>query len=182
MNQMHDYNYYAILELEPGASEKEIKKSFRALALRYHPDKNPGDPEAERRFKEIASAYDVLADPSKKSAYDLSRAAGGRSRPDFSSSFWTSPFAGSGCGGGGCCERRGRGRGRAFGSYCVVELSPEEARIGTEKSFIVETSSGHGTVTVDIPPGAEDGAVYRVEGYTDDLADNGFEIYIRIVS
>lgn len=176
---MNGYDYYATLGVAFGATESEIKKAFRALALKYHPDKNPGDPEAERRFKEIASAYDVLADPSKRSAYDLSRGTGGRFRPDFSSTSWNSPFAGCG---GGCCGRRGRGRRRAFGSYCVVELSPEEARAGTERSFIVETSSGHGTVTVDIPPGAKDGAVYTVEGYTDDLTDNGFEIHVRIVS
>jgi len=73
---MHEYNYYAILGVEMGASENDIKKAFRKLALRYHPDKNPGNPEAERRFKEIASAYDVLADSSKRTAYDLYPAGG----------------------------------------------------------------------------------------------------------
>lgn len=177
---MDTFNYYAILGIETEASENEIKKAFRKLALRYHPDKNPGDPEAERLFKEIASAYDVLADPSKRTAYDLSRATAGRYSADFFAASWNSPFAG--CGGGGCCGRRGRGRRRFFGSYCVVELSREEARIGTEKSFIVETSTGHSTVTVGIPPGAEDGAVYRVAGYGDDVTDDEFDICVKIVS
>ncbi len=177
---MDTYNYYAILGIETGASENEIKKAFRNLALKYHPDKNPGNPEAERMFKEIASAYDVLADPSKRSDYDLSRVSGGRYSADFSATSWNSPFAG--CGGGGCCGRRGRGRRRAFNSYCVVELSREEARVGTEKSFIIETSTGHSTVIVGIPSGTEDGAVYRVAGYSDDVKDEGFDVYIKIIS
>lgn len=63
-------NYYEILELSPTASFDEIKKSFRKLALKYHPDKNPGDAISENKFKEINAAYSVLSDPFKKSDYD----------------------------------------------------------------------------------------------------------------
>ncbi len=63
-------NYYEILELTPTASFDEIKKSFRKLALKYHPDKNPGDVASENKFKEINAAYSVLSDPFRKSDYD----------------------------------------------------------------------------------------------------------------
>lgn len=63
-------DFYKILEVARSASPEEIKKSYRKLALKYHPDKNPGDPEAERRFQEIAEAYETLSDPKKKQQYD----------------------------------------------------------------------------------------------------------------
>jgi len=63
-------DYYDILGINRGASESEIKKAFRKLAVKYHPDKNPDDPEAENKFKEINEAYDVLGDKEKKPLYD----------------------------------------------------------------------------------------------------------------
>ena len=63
-------NYYEILDLTPSASAEEIKKSFRRLALKFHPDKNPGNPSAEKKFKEMTAAYAVLSDPFKKRDYD----------------------------------------------------------------------------------------------------------------
>ena len=63
-------DYYEVLGLQKGASEDEIKKAFRKLAMKYHPDKNPGDKEAEEKFKEINEAYAVLSDPDQKSKYD----------------------------------------------------------------------------------------------------------------
>lgn len=66
-----DYrDYYQVLGVERDASEKEIKRAYRKLAHRYHPDKNPDDPTAEERFKEINEAYEVLGDPTKRSKYD----------------------------------------------------------------------------------------------------------------
>lgn len=61
---------YQVLEIEKSADEKTIKSAFRKLALKYHPDKNPGNPEAEDRFKEISAAYEILGDPAKKHHYD----------------------------------------------------------------------------------------------------------------
>ena len=63
-------DYYAILGIEKKASADDIKKKFRKLALKYHPDRNPGDKQAEARFKEISEAYEVLSDPEKRRKYD----------------------------------------------------------------------------------------------------------------
>jgi len=63
-------DYYAILGVREGATQQEIKRAYRKLAVQYHPDKNP-DPQAELRFKEIAVAYDVLGDEFKRKAYDM---------------------------------------------------------------------------------------------------------------
>src|SRR3974390_1428125 len=63
-------DYYELLGLEKGASEEEIKKAYRKLAVKYHPDKNPGDKTAEEKFKELGEAYEVLCDQQKRAAYD----------------------------------------------------------------------------------------------------------------
>ena len=69
-------DYYSVLAVSPTASDDEIKKSYRKLAMQYHPDRNGGSKEAEERFKEITEAYDVLRDPSKRAAYDRFGEAG----------------------------------------------------------------------------------------------------------
>ena len=74
-------NLYEVLGLEKGASADEIKKAYRKLARQYHPDKNPGDTEAEEMFKEVQAAYDVLSDPEKRQQYDAWGSPSGR--PEF---------------------------------------------------------------------------------------------------
>jgi molecular chaperone DnaJ len=63
-------DYYEVLGVSKGADESEIKKAYRKLALKYHPDKNPDDASAEEKFKEAAEAYEVLSNTEKKAQYD----------------------------------------------------------------------------------------------------------------
>jgi molecular chaperone DnaJ len=68
---MEKRDYYEVLGVSRDATEEEIKKAYRRLAMQYHPDRNPGDKEAEEKFKEVAEAYEVLRDPEKRRRYDL---------------------------------------------------------------------------------------------------------------
>ena len=93
---MNFTDYYKELELEKGASESDIKKAFRRLARKYHPDANPDDPTAEERFKRISEAYDVLSDPQKRAKYDqLSQYGGFQGRQGTSGSTRGFPGGGS---------------------------------------------------------------------------------------
>lgn len=67
-----DKDLYAVLGVSPQAGADEIKRAYRKLAMKYHPDRNPGNPQAEERFKEIQQAYDTLSDLSKRTQYDAS--------------------------------------------------------------------------------------------------------------
>src|SRR5262249_55342096 len=63
-------DYYEVLGVSRSCGDEDLKKAYRKLALKYHPDKNPGDAEAEERFKEIGEAYQILADPDRRARYD----------------------------------------------------------------------------------------------------------------
>ena len=87
-------DYYNILGVDKGASDDDIKKAYRKMAMKWHPDKNPDNPESESRFKEAAEAYDVLSSPEKKSNYDNYGSVDGNP-------FGGNPFGGGGFGGHG---------------------------------------------------------------------------------
>ena len=80
-------NYYSVLGVQKSASKEELKAAYRKLAVQHHPDKNAGNKDAERKFKEISEAYDILKDDQKRAAYDqygsdaFSQGAGNRSGP-----------------------------------------------------------------------------------------------------
>ncbi len=71
-------NYYKILGVSERADEADIKRAYRKLALKYHPDRNPGDKFAEDKFKKVTEAYQILGDAKKRSDYDLTRSASAR--------------------------------------------------------------------------------------------------------
>ena len=80
---MSERDYYEILEVSRDASAEDLKKSYRRMAVRYHPDRNPGDKAAEEKFKEAAEAYAVLSDPAKRQRYDQFGRAGLGAQPGF---------------------------------------------------------------------------------------------------
>lgn len=140
MNGKRDY--YETLGVNRGAGDEEIKKAYRKLALKYHPDRNPGDKQAEERFKDISEAYQVLADPEKRAQYDqFGHAAFGEGGPfrggfDFTAGFEDifgdifGEFFGTGTG-----RRRTRVRGEDL--RYNLDLTFEEAVFGTEKKIKV---------------------------------------------
>ena len=148
---MSKRDYYEVLGVDKNVSPEELKKAYRKLALKYHPDRNPGDKEAEEKFKEAAEAYDVLSNPDKKAKYDqfghagLDGAAGGfsgqgMSMDDIFSSFGSifGDFFGGG-GGFGFSSRGGGGRPTSRGSNLriKVKLTLEEIEQGVEKKIKV---------------------------------------------
>ncbi|MGF1649589.1 MAG: molecular chaperone DnaJ [Hyphomicrobiaceae bacterium] len=145
---MSKRDYYEILGLTRSATDSDLKSAFRRLAKDYHPDRNPDNPEAERKFKEINEAYETLKDPQKRAAYDQfghaafeGAGAGGGFGPEFASSMEDifENFFGDFMGG----RRAGRGRtGRERGADLRynMEISLEEAFTGKTAQIRVPTS------------------------------------------
>jgi len=159
---MSKADYYELLGASKGASEKELKSSFRKMAMKYHPDRNPDDATAEAKFKEINEAYEVLKDPQKRSAYDQY----GHAAFEQGGGFGGGGFAGAGAGGfsdifedifgemmgGGGRRGGGRSGGRERGADLRynMEVTLEEAFRGKAAEISVptavscETCSGSG--------------------------------------
>jgi molecular chaperone DnaJ len=140
-------NLYEVLGVDKGASAEEIKKAYRKLARQHHPDKNPGDKEAEERFKEVQAAYDVLSDPEKRQQYDAWGSPGGRPQygPGGSFTFDFGDFGDLGDLLGGLFGRQAgprtqRGR-RGTDVEVSVNLSFEDALHGLETTIPVSLES-----------------------------------------
>jgi molecular chaperone DnaJ len=124
-----DKSYYDILGVKKDAKDDDIKKAYRALAKKYHPDKNKGNKDAENRFKEISEAYAVLSDPEKRSQYDrmgqeaFSGGFGGGGNPfggGFDFSQFTEQFGGGRARGGGARRTRTGGGGGGGGGFTDI--------------------------------------------------------------
>ncbi|HEY9287802.1 MAG TPA: molecular chaperone DnaJ [Candidatus Dormibacteraeota bacterium] len=133
-------DYYEVLGVSKSASAEELKRAYRKLALQYHPDRNPNDPQAEARFKEVNEAYEVLSDQSKRQRYDTFGHAGTQGMPGFD-------FGGAGFGGindifdmffgGTAAGRTGTRVRRGADLRLDLRLTFEEAVFGVERELTI---------------------------------------------
>ena len=143
-------DYYEVLGVGRNASEEEFKRAYRRLAVKFHPDKNPDDPHAEEKFKELGEAYDVLMDSDKRAAYDrfghAAFAPGGAGFGGFHDPFdiFREVFGGGGFGGGifetffGGAGARTEDRQRGSDLRYDMQIGLEEAAFGVEKEIEIE--------------------------------------------
>ena len=197
MVSMAKRDYYEVLGVSKNASDDEIKKAYRKLAVKYHPDKNPGDKEAEAKFKEINEAHDVLSDKQKRARYDQFGHAGvggagadpfGGRNPfsggnfNFNGQTFNFDFGGGGLddilgnifgfGGGARRPRRGADY------QTSVTVTFEEAVFGTTK----KVSANGEEIKIKIPAGIDDGMSIRLRGKGGDAPEGGEkgDLYIRV--
>jgi len=181
-------DYYNILGVNKNASQEEIKRAYRKLAMKYHPDKNPNRKEAEERFKEINEAYAVLSDKEKRKQYDTFGAEGFRQRftqEDIFRGFDFDEILSSFFGGRGKREFRSGGRGGfdfgdLFGQTAYrdtgrmpqkgedilyeLTISLEESALGGEKRISYRKNGKIEEVSVKIPRGIPSGKKLRLAG------------------
>ena len=173
-------NYYSVLGLSKGASDDDIKKAYRKLAMKYHPDRNAGDKQAEDKFKEVSEAYAVLSDKKKRQQYDQFGSEGFHqkfSQEDIFRDFDINEILrGFGFGGGNPFQghsgfgnpfSQGRPRQREekippIKKECSITF--EEAAMGCQRTISIARNGAHEETNVKIPPGISHGKILRVKG------------------
>ena len=180
---MANTDYYKALGVDKNASADEIKKAFRKLAVKYHPDRNPNDKGAEDKFKEINEAYAVLSDPKKKEEYDTYGSSGFHkhySQEDIFRGFdFSNVYRDMGAGGGedifsrlfGAGFGRGGGRGgfrnmpqRGEDLEMELEIGFRDAALGAERQVSFRRSGQREELKVRIPAGVDNGSRIRLAG------------------
>jgi DnaJ-class molecular chaperone len=207
---VHKRDYYSILGVDRGATQEEIKKAYRKLALEYHPDRNPEDKQAEGRFKEIGEAYAVLSDQGQKGMYDRLGSNEFRHMYCFEDIFRTFGSKGffwefapggdeeihrmffHGPRGRGCGRRRGGFYRKRFfhdhpsglwgdgGATLGILLSPHEALRGTEKEIRLSRGFHSERLRIKIPPGVKNGTVLAVFPNGEEGSPGGDRFYLRV--
>lgn len=192
-------DYYDTLGVSKSATEDEIRKAYRKLARKHHPDVNPGNKAAEEKFKEFNEAYEVLSDPAKRKKYDQlgsnwqpgadftpppewRSGNGGAQYEDFSdmfgdargggfSDFFESLFGG---GGGHGRVRTGQGmRIRGEDAWAEIDLSLEDAHRGVTRTLNLQQNGTVSTINANIPAGVRDGSTIRISGRGGQGANGG---------
>lgn len=199
---MSKRDYYEVLGVGKNASDDEIKKAYRKLAIKYHPDRNPGDKEAEAKFKEATEAYEVLNDKQKRARYDQFGHAGVDGNAG--NPFGGNPFGQAGgfnfngqnirfdfggAGGGlddilgdlfgfGGARRQRMMKGQDFETQVVIDF--KEAIFGTTREVTAPESNRK--IKVKIPAGIDDGMAIRLAGKGGEAPKGGEpgDFYVRI--
>lgn len=190
-----DVDYYGVLGVSRGASAEDIKRAYRKMAMTHHPDRNPGDKEAEKKFKQCAEAYEVLSDVEKRRMYDQYGRAGlrGSAVHDFSTTdagdifdMFRDVFNGGGGGGGfddffGGVSHGAHGPARGHSLRAVVQISLKEVAAGAKRTLEVKrlepcktckgTGAKPGTSPVMCPTCHGQGRVQRGGGFFRMISD-----------
>jgi DnaJ-class molecular chaperone len=196
-------NFYEILGVSQDATQDQIQSAYRKLAVKYHPDKNPDDKQAEERFKELGQAYAVLSDAGQRARYDQQLRtgfpadgfpAGGGGYGGFESisideilrrygDMFGEAFGGFGGGGrGGPFQRGVRQRRRGRDVEASMDVPFRDAALGHSVSVTLHDSSGRRSLSVNLPEGTRDGATLRLKGQGEEGLNGGppGDLFLRI--
>ena len=170
-------NYYAVLGVPRTATSEEVKAAFRAIALENHPDKKPGDPAAESRFKEASEAYEVLMDTERRSVYDRTGQHPSIRSTDFVNVAQAFKDIFSGWAPKAAADVFG---GPARDITFDLELSFQEAAIGVKRELKLNRGGSWTTVELRIPPGVEDGTRIRLRGAGEQIGGAIGDLYVNL--